>query len=230
MSQAQGAANFVEEFGLVRLFKFWHARPCEKGEWLRIFNLGASSASGNRRKGVAINHEEVSPFIAKGFRPLHVRRCYAYPVNEDQPIATYREQRFEGKRLFELFPDRVRVRGSVQLQSEFDTTVPLHILNRTPNFIRIRSKSFAQGSWLFIGAIVLAHFSSPRFMYRPRIPSSRWSAFLVSSVSCSCSLPPARSSSFHLTAQQALPFSTSPVLVPMLRTLIHLCNSSASTS
>jgi hypothetical protein len=76
-------------------------------------------------------------------------------VNEDQPIATYREQRFDGKRLFELFPDRVRVRGSVQLQSEFDTTVPLHTLNPTPNFIRIRNKSFAQGSWLFIGAIGL---------------------------------------------------------------------------
>jgi hypothetical protein len=79
-------------------------------------------------------------------------------VNEDQPIATYREQRFDGKRVFELFPDRVRVRGSVQLQSEFDTTIPLNTLIPTPNLIRFRNKGFVHGVWMFLGAIILDTF------------------------------------------------------------------------
>ncbi len=79
-------------------------------------------------------------------------------MNQDQPIAIYREHRFDGKRLFELFPDRVRIHGHVQLHSEFDTTIPLNTLIPIPNVIRIRNKSFVHGIWMFLGAFVLDTF------------------------------------------------------------------------
>lgn len=76
-------------------------------------------------------------------------------MNEAQPIATYREQRFDGKRVFELFPDRVRIRGSAQLSTEFDTSVSLRALNPVPTRIRVRNKAFWSGLWMLIAAVVL---------------------------------------------------------------------------
>ncbi len=76
-------------------------------------------------------------------------------MNEVEPIATYREQRFDGKRLFELFPDRVRIRGSVQLVSEFETSIPLSTLVSNPTHLRLRNKSFWHGLWILLIAFVL---------------------------------------------------------------------------
>src|SRR4051812_34818310 len=72
-----------------------------------------------------------------------------------EPIATYREQRFDGKRVFELFPDRVRIRGSVQLKSEFDTSVALNALVPTANYLTIRNMSFWHGCWILLGAVLV---------------------------------------------------------------------------
>jgi hypothetical protein len=75
-------------------------------------------------------------------------------IDMTQPIATYREQRFDGKRTFELFDDRVRVAGSAQLSSEFDLSVPLHALNPEPMRLRIRNKAFWAGTWLLLGSVL----------------------------------------------------------------------------
>ena len=84
-----------------------------------------------------------------------VRRFFASPVNEAEPIATYRETRFDGKRVFELFPDRVRICGSIQLSSEFETSIPLTALNPNPMHVRIRNKAFWSGLWMLLVAVVL---------------------------------------------------------------------------
>ena len=76
-------------------------------------------------------------------------------MNKAEPIATYREQRFDGKRVFELFADRVRICGSAQLSSEFETSIPLATLNPTPMRIRIRNKAFWSGLWMLLGTVVL---------------------------------------------------------------------------
>lgn len=65
-----------------------------------------------------------------------------------EPIATYKEVRFDGSRTFTLFPDKLLVRGKTTLHSDFDTTIPLRILD--PNFDRmgIRNKSCSVGAWI----------------------------------------------------------------------------------
>jgi hypothetical protein len=70
------------------------------------------------------------------------------------PIATYRERRFDGKRTFELFADRVQIRGSTQLSSDFEISVPLKTLNPTPMRLRLRNKSFWAGTWMLLGSVI----------------------------------------------------------------------------
>jgi hypothetical protein len=96
-------------------------------------------------------------------------------VNEVEPIATYRETRFEGKRVFELFPDRVRVRGSVQLSSDFDVSIPLTALNPNPMRIRTRNKAFWSGLWMLLLAVVLDTVLVSSF----HIPSESFSVGLI---------------------------------------------------
>lgn len=76
-------------------------------------------------------------------------------MNETEPLATYRETRFDGKRVFELFPDRIHIRGNVQLSSEFETSIPLAMLNPHPMRVRVRHKSFWAGLWVLLAAVVL---------------------------------------------------------------------------
>ncbi len=71
-----------------------------------------------------------------------------------QPVATYRERRFDGKRTFELFDDRVRIVGSTQLSSEFDFAVQLSSLNPEPMRMRFRNKGFWAGTWMLLGSII----------------------------------------------------------------------------
>lgn len=70
------------------------------------------------------------------------------------PIATYRERRFDGKRTFELFADRVQIRGSTQLSSDFEISVPLKTLNPVPMRLRLRNKAFWAGAWMLIGSVI----------------------------------------------------------------------------
>ncbi len=73
-----------------------------------------------------------------------------------EPIATYAEQRFDGKRTFELFADRVVVRGKTTLRSDFEVTVPLASL--TPEFARVRARysGFFAGLAIMTSSAVLA--------------------------------------------------------------------------
>lgn len=76
-----------------------------------------------------------------------------------QPIATYTEVRFEGSRIFTLFPDRMVIRGKQSLASEFEVNVALNLLDPIPDILRCRSRVFQAGMWLvlagFIGCSVL---------------------------------------------------------------------------
>ena len=46
-----------------------------------------------------------------------------------EPLMTYAERRFDGKRAFQLFADRVVIRGSEALSSEYEQIVRLDSLN-----------------------------------------------------------------------------------------------------
>ena len=68
-----------------------------------------------------------------------------------EPLGNYRDVRIEGKRTFELFEDRLLVRGYVSLKSDFEFAFPLHVLNPSWSRIRIRSNVFQVGM-MFFGA------------------------------------------------------------------------------
>lgn len=67
---------------------------------------------------------------------------------------TYSEQRFDGKRTFELFPDRVLIKGTEMLSSDYEQTVRLDLL--LPEFGRMwyRSPSFMSGIKLAGGSFI----------------------------------------------------------------------------
>src|ERR1044072_4108282 len=79
------------------------------------------------------------------------------PTRSDQmePLMTYAEQVFDGKRTFQLFPDRVVIKGSQTLSSDYEQTVRLELLR--PEFDRIwyRSPGFRSGIKLAIGSFVV---------------------------------------------------------------------------
>ena len=52
-----------------------------------------------------------------------------------EPLMTYAERRFDGKRTFQLFADRVVIRGSEGWSSEYEQIVRLDSLN--PEFDRL---------------------------------------------------------------------------------------------
>ena len=84
-----------------------------------------------------------------------------------EPVATYREKRFDGQRRFELFADRVLVRGNVSLKSEFETAVPLRSLAPHVTRPRLRNPAFWGGLWTLLGSVflcaVLVGFNAPDF-------------------------------------------------------------------
>ncbi len=68
----------------------------------------------------------------------------------DALIATYREQRFDGKRVFELFADRIAIRGSRQFKSEFQISVSLRFIDPVPNRLWVRHSAFWGGVWMLL--------------------------------------------------------------------------------
>lgn len=69
------------------------------------------------------------------------------------PIARYDERRFDGRRQFQLFPDRIEVSGASFLGARFEEHVPLEGLSAAPDRLWTR----AAGFWSGIGlAIVLS--------------------------------------------------------------------------
>lgn len=71
----------------------------------------------------------------------------------DEPLATYEEARFESRRQFELYPDRIRVVGQVQGIGRFDQFIVLSSLQPTVGRMWVRSRLFSWGlCGLFIAA------------------------------------------------------------------------------
>ena len=70
------------------------------------------------------------------------------------PVATYSEVRFAGRRIFELFPDKIVVRGERYLGSEFEQSFHLKNIDPNPGCVRARNRFF---QWC--PAIALAGFA-----------------------------------------------------------------------
>ena len=62
-----------------------------------------------------------------------------------QPLATYRETGYDTKRTFELFADRLVIRGGQTFGADFDAEVPLAHLNLTHDRLRVRNPHFQSG-------------------------------------------------------------------------------------
>lgn len=60
----------------------------------------------------------------------------------------------EGKRTFDLFADRIFIRGHVILKSSFEVNLPLHVLNPVWSRVRTRNGVF-QAGMLFFGVGLL---------------------------------------------------------------------------
>ena len=60
-------------------------------------------------------------------------------------LATYRETRFDAKRVLELFGDHVRIRGSSLLGTDFDTTIALGQLQPRVTTLRVRNRAWGSG-------------------------------------------------------------------------------------
>ncbi len=82
---------------------------------------------------------------------------------QEAPLCIYHERRLEGVRVFELFPERIRVQVDRYFGPKADTTIKLCILNPSANRVWVRSKSFQTGLWLLIAAGILWVFFSGGF-------------------------------------------------------------------
>jgi hypothetical protein len=72
-------------------------------------------------------------------------------MTEEAALATYQEERFDGKRQFTLFPGRMDVSSHLYLGARAQSTVLLEALNPVPGRIWARPKGF----WSVISMIVL---------------------------------------------------------------------------
>jgi hypothetical protein len=71
-----------------------------------------------------------------------------------EPLMTYAERRFEGTRTFQLFPDRVVIRGSEVLSAEYEQTVRLESLNAEFDHMWYRHPNFMHGIYLAVGSLI----------------------------------------------------------------------------
>ena len=71
-----------------------------------------------------------------------------------EPLMTYSEQRFKGKRTFQLLADHIVVRGSEALSSTYEQTIRLESLR--PEFDRLWSRGwyFSYGVRQTIGSLL----------------------------------------------------------------------------
>ena len=67
---------------------------------------------------------------------------------------TYAERRFDGKRTFQLFADRVVIRGSEALSSEYEKTVRLDSLNAEFDRLWYRNPNCMHGIYLAVGSLI----------------------------------------------------------------------------
>lgn len=79
---------------------------------------------------------------------------------------TYSEQRFDGKRTFQLFPDRVVVRGAETLSSDYDQTIPLATLTPEATTMRYRHPQANSAVWMMAVSmaglfVLMGYFKMP---------------------------------------------------------------------
>jgi hypothetical protein len=72
-----------------------------------------------------------------------------------EPIATYSEKRFDGKRTFTLLSDAVVVRGSATLSADFEARIPLSSLDPNYSTLRFRNRIFWGGIWMMTASFVV---------------------------------------------------------------------------
>ncbi|MDQ8183847.1 hypothetical protein [Pelagicoccus sp. SDUM812005] len=61
------------------------------------------------------------------------------------PIATYKERRHEGKRDFELYPDRLIITGKNYLSADFKSDIPLDNIRPEKEIVSGRNSTFKAG-------------------------------------------------------------------------------------
>ncbi|MBK9099037.1 MAG: hypothetical protein IPM14_13125 [bacterium] len=71
-------------------------------------------------------------------------------------IATYSERRFDGRREFTLFADKVAISGTTSLGPRFEMTVQLNSLVPVADRLWARSRGFWQGIVLAVVSAILA--------------------------------------------------------------------------
>ncbi len=101
----------------------------------------------------------------------------------EKPIATYEEARFELRRRFALFPDRIRVTGKGLYLGRLDAVIPLSILHPDPARQWVRGQLFRYGLFaLFVAACWAASLSlggGPEALVRPWVVGVLGSLALV---------------------------------------------------
>ena len=69
----------------------------------------------------------------------------------DTPVATYAERRFDGRRLFELYANRIAISGTASLGARFELNISLDALVPAPDRLWARPNGF----WSGIGMLVV---------------------------------------------------------------------------
>jgi len=70
-------------------------------------------------------------------------------------IASYEERRFDGQRLFELFEDRLVIKGKNSLGADFENVVLLDSLQPVISTVRTRPKGFGAGLLMAIASMMI---------------------------------------------------------------------------
>ena len=73
-----------------------------------------------------------------------------------EPLATYSEKRFEGCRKYELFEDKIRVKGNVSTRSDFEVALDLKDINPEYSIVRLRSTFWVPGLCIIIISTIIA--------------------------------------------------------------------------
>jgi hypothetical protein len=68
----------------------------------------------------------------------------------DAPVATYAERRFDGRRLFELYTDRIAISGTAFLGARFELNISLDALAPDPDRLWARPNGFWSGVGMFV--------------------------------------------------------------------------------
>lgn len=72
-----------------------------------------------------------------------------------EPIARYREKRFEGRRDFQLFHDRVVIVAKEYMGAESESSIMLNTLVAVPNRARVRGSEFSWAVMMVVLSVAL---------------------------------------------------------------------------